>query len=69
MGNRSEDEKIGSNIKGEGFSLQWLSSILVLTGLLRTRPEVGVLVEKEFKGQCLEFGQGKILCHRIIVSF
>lgn len=69
MGNRSEDEKIGSYIKGEGFSLQWLSSIPVIAGLLRIRPKVGALVEKEFKGQYLEFGQGKILCHRIIVSF
>lgn len=69
MGNRSEDEKIGSDVKGEEFSLEWLSIILVITGLLRTKPKVGALLEKEFKGQCLEFGQGEILCHRITVSF
>lgn len=69
MENRSGDEKIGSDIKGEGFSLQWLGSILVITGLLKIRPKVGALVGKEFKGKYLKFGQGKILCHRIIILF
>lgn len=44
MGNRSEGEKTGSDIKCEGFSLQWLSSILVITGFVRIRPKVGALV-------------------------